>query len=91
MLKDDVLVPIEVSKNFYATAQTTAFAFLGSQPNPQEFMTTLDNKIDNKIPLDLNESVLYTLLSVLSSVEDVAKSNPKKYLTENAVNIEPES
>ena len=86
-----MLVPIEVSKNFYATAQTTALAFLESQSNPQEFMTNLDNKLNNKLPLDLNESVLYTLLSILSSVEDVAKSNPKKYLTEQAVNIEPES
>lgn len=91
MLKDDVLVPIEVSKNFYGFVQNTSMLFMESLKDPKEFMITLDTKVNNNQPLDLAESTLFCLLSILSSVEDVAKSNPKKYLTEQAVNIEPES
>lgn len=83
VLKNDVLVPIEVSTAFYRNLQECSSSLLEGMEDPKQALVNIEkaNK-DPKFKLSLNEFALTIIMNVLYEVETVARKNPKKYITQ---------
>ena len=79
VIKNDVLVPIEISKAYYDRVYQLTTKLLEKQPDLQQTLTKLDTPGSN---LTLEEYTISVFMSLIKSVEEVCLSDKDKYTEE---------
>ena len=89
VLKNDVLVPIEVSSAFYRNIQECSTDLLQRMPDPKQALININSSTnDPNFKLSLDEFALAVLMNIIYEIETVAKQNPEKYIEEKEINLE---
>jgi hypothetical protein len=81
ILKENVLVPIEISTAFYRNLQECSTALLNNFKDPKEALLNIENSTkDINIKLSLEEFQLAVFMNIIHEVETVARKNPERYI-----------
>ena len=85
VLKNDALVPIEVSGAYYARMRGLCIKLLESLPDPKSSIIKID---EGKEKLTLEEYTIESLMMFLGEVENVSQLDKEKYMEEVEVSTD---
>lgn len=79
VLKNDALVPIEISGAYYARMRGLCIKLLESLPDPKASIVKID---EGKEQLTLEEYTIQSLMMFLGEVEGISQADKEKYMEE---------